>query len=91
MTFANGAIQSKKGTGWGNKGAESVLCSAFVGNSLYTGSYSGDIIPWNGRTMGKRIKAHTARVNCMHTHGNNLVSGGHDGKVIVWTAAGAAL
>ena len=91
MTFANGVIKSQKGTGWGSKGPESVLCQAFVGDALFTGSYSGDIIQWNGRNLAKRTKAHEGRINCIHGQADTLASGGHDGKVNIWRAAGAGL
>ena len=84
MTFANGAIKSQKGTGWGNKGPEAVLTQAMVGNSFFTGALSGDIIQWNGRNLAKRTKAHTGRVNAMFAVGQTLVSGGADGKVNLW-------
>ena len=91
LTFANGVIKSQKGTGWGNKGAESVLTSAFVGDKLFTGAYSGDIIQWNGRNLAKRTKAHVGRVNAMYAMGQTLISGGGDGKVVMWQVAGAGL
>ena len=91
MTFANGVIKSKKGTGWGKKGPESVLCQTFVGDTLFTGSFTGDVIAWNGNSLGKRNKGHTARVNCLYSKGNQVVSGSHDGKVIVWNANGTTL
>ena len=84
MTFNGGQIKSQKGTGWGNKGPESVLTQAFVGDTLYTGSYTGDVISWNGRNLSKRTKGHEGRVNCMYASGNTLATGGHDGKVHIW-------
>lgn len=69
LTFANGVIKSQKGTGWGKKAAESVLTQAYVGDALFTGSYTGDIIQWNGRNLSKRTKAHEGRINCMHSVG----------------------
>ena len=54
ITFNNGVIKASKGIGWGNKGAESVLCQAWVGDQLFTGAYSGDIIKWNGKNLNKR-------------------------------------
>lgn len=89
ISFTKG-IKSQKGTGWGNKGAESVLTQAFVGNTLYTGAYSGDIIVWNGRNLKQRIKAHTGRINAMYSLNGVLVTGGHDGKVNVWQGGNAS-
>lgn len=85
FSFAGGVIKGQKGTGWGTKGADSVLTQAFVGNVLFTGSYTGEIITWQGRNIGKRQKAHTGRVNCLWpTKSNGLISGAHDGLVVVW-------
>lgn len=89
MSFANGVIKAQKGTGWGAKAAESVLAQAFVGDQLFTGSYTGDIIQWNGRNLAKRTKAHEGRINCMHSQGQRLVTGGHDGLVNIWQVSGA--
>ena len=91
FSFANGAIKGQKGTGWGRTAAESVLCQAVCGNTVFTGGYSGDIITWNGRNLKARSKAHAGRVNCMYAKGNLLASGGHDGKVIVHQVNGTAL
>ena len=91
FSFANGAIKGQKGTGWGRTAAESVLCQAVCGNTVFTGGYSGDIITWNGRNLKARSKAHAGRVNCMYAKGNMLASGGHDGKVILHQVNGTAL
>jgi WD40 repeat protein len=91
ITFAGGVIKAQQGTGWGTKGAESVLTQAFVGEALFTGVFSGEIIQWNGRALGKRTKAHTGRVNAMYAQGQNLLSGGEDGMVNIWSVAAAGL
>ena len=69
ITWANGTLKTQKGTRWGNKGAESVLCQAWVGDALFTGSYSGDIIQWGGRNLSKRTPAHKGRVNALFGQG----------------------
>lgn len=56
-------------------------------NQLVSGSSKGDLVPWNGTSMGKPIKAHSAPIWCIEKGANNtFYSGSHDGKVIVWDA-----
>ena len=88
-------IKGSKGGGWGAGGAETTPCQAVVGNTLFTGLFSGEIAAWGGSAISKRTKAHAARVNALYTSAHDsatqLVSGGQDGKVIVWKVAGSAL
>jgi hypothetical protein len=66
-----------------------------VGNTLFTGLFSGEIAAWGGASISKRHKAHTQRVNALYSNpkdgADQLVSGGQDGKVIIWKATGTAL
>jgi len=55
FTFAGGAIKGKRGTGWGTAGPESVLCQAFVDDTLITGMYSGFLILWKGASCSGKI------------------------------------
>lgn len=67
FTWTNGMIKSTKGTGFGTQGADTILCQTYVGNILFTGNMTGEIISWSGASISKRVKAHTAKVNCMFT------------------------
>jgi hypothetical protein len=95
FTFAGGAIKGSKGSGWGRSGAETTTSQALVGNTLFTGLFSGEIASWSGSSISKRTKAHTQRVNALYANARDgadqLVSGGQDGKVIIWKATGTAL
>jgi microtubule-associated protein-like 6 len=94
-TFSGGVIKGSKGSGWGRGGAETTTSQALVGNTLFTGLFSGEIAAWGGASISKRHKAHTQRVNALYSNpkdgADQLVSGGQDGKVIIWKATGTAL
>ena len=87
VSFKGGVLKTKKGTGWGTKGKRtSVLCGAFVGNKLVTGTFSGDIYTWNGRSINKKLKAHEKGCNTIFPRKNTpgFLTGGNDGKVFIW-------
>ena len=94
MSFSGGVIKGKKGSGWGNTGGETTPSQAFVGDTLFTGLYSGEIAAWSGTSLSKRNKAHGGRVNSLYSSAsmpNKLLSGGHDGLVILWAVNGTGL
>ena len=39
-------IESKIGSGWGKTPADTVLCQTLAGQSLFTGTFLGEIISW---------------------------------------------
>lgn len=85
FTWANGAIKSTKGTGWGKTPADTILCQAHIGSILYTGTLGSEIIIWQGTAISGRFKAHQNRVNCMFaTDSGKLLTGSHDNTVKVW-------
>ena len=85
FTWANGAIKSTKGTGWGKTAADTILCQAHIGSNLYTGTLGSEIIIWQGTAISGRFKAHQNRVNCMFaTESGKLLTGSHDNTVKVW-------
>lgn len=49
FTWTGGVLKATKGTGWGTTPADAVLCQTFVGPTLFTGTFSGELISWNGR------------------------------------------
>ena len=86
-------ITIKKGSGWGTgvQAADTILSQAVVGNTVFTGNVAGEIISWNGQSIGKRTKAHLEKVNCLYATTTSLISGGGDGFVYTWTVNGGAL
>ena len=89
-----GSCSAIKG-GWG-KDTRGVLASCvFAGNICFTGSWKGEIIPWQGGSKGQSIAAHKSGVFALHfdSKKNILYSGGgkNDGCVIAWTVNGSML
>ena len=94
MSFMDGVIKGKIGSGWGPTGPETTLSQAFVGDILFTGLFSGDIAAWSGTDLSRRNKAHKGRVNSLYSSNslpNKLLSGGYDGLVILWAVNGTGL
>lgn len=59
---------------------------AFAEKTFLTGSSNGDLVQWNGRSIGKTYKRHTDALWCIQTitNGQMIVTGANDGKVIIW-------
>lgn len=85
-SFDNSLVKCKKGTGWTNN-MQSVLCQAFLGETLYTGLFDGNLVSWNGTAIKSTMKAHTDGVHALSTRPNQagLISGGGDGIIIFWS------
>lgn len=88
-SFANGGIQTKRGTGM--TAQTTILSSAFVGQNLFTGAITGEIYAWNGNSMAKATKAHTGKVTTLYSNGQLLFSGGADGMIVSWQVSGTGL
>jgi WD40 repeat protein len=82
VDFQPNVFKPKRGIGC----QETVLCSTQLGPKLITGTFQGNIIPWNGNTATKPVKAHTGPVNAISTRAKaaGVITGGRDGVVIVW-------
>jgi hypothetical protein len=65
FSFAGGLIKKKVGTGWKNN-QQSVLCQAFLGDTLYTGLFDGSLVAWSGTTIKSSFKAHTDGVHSLY-------------------------
>jgi len=77
-------LRCKKGI-FGKKGKiQPILCAATVGGAVISGTVTGDLYVWGGRTVVKAVKAHTASVNTLFATEDGVVSGGKDGHVKVW-------
>lgn len=63
-------LTTRKGTGWGvavGEGPQTVLSAAYVGTTLFTGSFTGEIASWTGNAKGKGVKAHTGKVSSLYS------------------------
>lgn len=92
FSLSNGSCSGRKGA-WGSNTKVALACCKFVGNVCFTGSWNGTIVPWNGTSCGKAIKAHKNAVFCLHydKHSKFLLSGGKDGMVLKWKVVGDSL
>ena len=61
-----------------------LTCAANIDHQLVTGTVTGHLYVWEGRTVARVVKAHTTTVNDLHSTGDLLVSGGKDGAIKVW-------
>lgn len=73
---------------YGQAGATPTICCkyAFTDKVMLTGSPTGELQIWAGRTLSKSIKAHTeAMWQIININGGSLIiTGGNDGKLIFW-------
>jgi WD40 repeat protein len=86
ISFAGGSLKTAKGSGWKAMRPQAVLCGAFIGTTLVTGTFNGQLLTWRGRTIEQTINAHTGCVNSIWYQGRGagFLTGGNDGLVIVW-------
>ena len=90
--ISNGSCTGTKGS-WGNSQRVALSSCKFVKNVCFTGTWNGLIIPWNGTSCAKGIKAHSDAVFCLHynKHKDQLLSGGKDGSIVCWRVNGDML
>ena len=68
-----------------------LLCGAAVGDRVATGTSTGAILVWRGRTCEKSIAAHEGSVESIHASGNDddisggFVTGASDGFIKLWS------
>ena len=88
ISFAGGLLKASKGIGWGSTRQQAVLCAAYIGTALVTGSFNGQLLVWRGRKLEQVLKAHTGCVNCIWPLGKGagFLTGGNDGLIITWNA-----
>lgn len=88
FTYNKGTIKGKNGTGWGKMKQQAVLCATYVNNKLATGTFSGTLLLWKGRSISKKIEAHKGPLNAIwNRKSDGFITGGNDGNVIVWSEA----
>jgi microtubule-associated protein-like 6 len=78
-------VQSKKGL-FGKHGKSQPLPSvATLGSKVVTGTVTGHLYVWEGRSLAKAIPAHKGSVNTLYAYALGLVSGSKDGTVRMWS------
>ena len=80
-------FETKIGLGWGSSPADTIMCQALAGNTLFTGSFTGEIISWTENSIANRIKGHGKKINSIYASkdGTTLVTGSGDGTVKTWS------
>jgi microtubule-associated protein-like 6 len=93
FSFDTVTIKARKGTGLTGTNVQSILCQSFLGQTLYTGMFDGQIASWNGTAVKGFMKAHSEGCHAMspRPQGKGLLTGGGDGLIILWAASPAGL
>jgi WD40 repeat protein len=86
ISFSNGGIKIKKGTGLKGDNLQTIMCGAYINNTLVTGTFKGELLVWNGTAYTKSIKAHQGTVNAIYLRDNNtgFITGGNDGSILIF-------
>ena len=92
ISFSGGAITVQKGEyqdaeqGKQRIDKQALLCAAYLGTALITGSFEGKLLVWKGRSLSHYIRAHKGAVNAIWGRPNaaGIITGGNDGIVYVW-------
>lgn len=72
---------------WGDEAKiQPLLCGCCVGRTLVTGSVSGHLYVWRGRSCERVIRAHETMVITLWACSAGVVSGGGDGMVKLYNA-----
>lgn len=85
-TFSGGVLKLQKGECDSEEDKQALLCAAFVGTTLVTGTFSGDLLTWKGRKFSSTVTAHSGSVNAVWSRPNlaGIITGGNDGVIIFW-------
>lgn len=86
-------MESKPGSGWGKTPADTVMCQVLANDTLFTGTFLGELIGWTDSTIVFRMSEHKGKINCISASrdGSTIVTGGADGNVLLWSYEGHAL
>lgn len=76
---------------YGQMGPTAMICCNYVFDSKtpMTGTPTGELVAWGGRSISKSYKGHTDALWSILSVQNNsmLITGGNDGKIIFWDKA----
>lgn len=91
-TFKDGKIKGKKAS-FGKNTICAVPVCCTIDNSVFAGTFQGNLYHFNGPSIKESIKAHEGVVNAMapRENGKGMLSGGKDGKIIIWKYASGKL
>ena len=85
-TFSGGVFKLQKGECDTEEDKQALLCAAFVGTTLVTGTFSGDLLSWKGKKYSSIVPAHKGSVNAIWPRPNlaGIITGGNDGAIRFW-------
>ncbi len=65
---------------------QALLCAAYVGTTLVTGCFHGELLAWKGKTLSYYVNAHNGCVNAIWPRPNlaGIITGSNDGTVKLW-------
>ena len=86
VTIEGSAIKCTKGSGWGKNPLQAVLCIGFLEGNIVTGTFSGNLFVWKGKSLTSTVAAHTGSVNAIWSRKTQkgLLTGGNDGLICIW-------
>ena len=86
VTFAGGVIKMEKSECDTGEDKQALMCAAFVGTTLVTGTFKGQLLVWKGKKYIKEVKAHRGGVNAIWPRPNlaGIITGSSDGTIKVW-------
>ncbi len=86
VTFSGGVIKVEKGECSSGEDKQALMCAAFVGTTLVTGTFAGELLVWKGKRFVKEVRAHRGSVNAIWPRPNlaGMITGSNDGTVKVW-------
>jgi len=88
VSFVNGAYKIKRGTGLKKDSLTTIVCAAYLNNTLICGSYNGNLILFAGTSVTKNLKGHSGTVNSIWVRENNkgFLTAGNDSMIFYWDA-----
>ena len=86
ISFAGGVIKVQKGDCGEFPGKQALMCAAFVGTTLVTGTFHGQLLLWKGKQCISCSEAHQGSINAIWPRANvsGFITGSNDGTIKFW-------
>jgi len=92
ISFAGGVIKVQKGECQDLKDQslrpdkQALLCAAYVGTTLVTGCFNGQLLAWKGKKLSHHVSGHKGCVNAIWPRPNlaGIITGSNDGTIKIW-------
>jgi microtubule-associated protein-like 6 len=81
-----GKLKKQKCTGLRGENLTSIMCCAYLNNTLICGSIKGKLLICAGTSFTKTLKAHSSSLNSIFVKENDIgfFTGGSDGNILEW-------